>query len=147
MVVEEFNPSRPVSVMHIHSVDDPRALYEGGEGPPFPFTSITVVHPNLEGQLSRWVQHNGCPELPAESPTLYGAPGTADEGHSATKILYGPCEGGTEVILWKLTGAGHVWPGGLEDYLEIFIGPSTGIIDANEEIWRFFSHHSLDHSD
>ena len=30
--------TQPVAVLHIHSLDDPRALYEGGEGPPFPGT-------------------------------------------------------------------------------------------------------------
>src|SRR5437879_3540084 len=35
-VLQVGQPARPVSVMHFHSVDDPRALYNGGPGPPFP---------------------------------------------------------------------------------------------------------------
>jgi polyhydroxybutyrate depolymerase len=38
MQAPSFPPARPVSVLHIHSVDDPRALYAGGLGPPFPGT-------------------------------------------------------------------------------------------------------------
>ncbi|HLX38536.1 MAG TPA: PHB depolymerase family esterase, partial [Candidatus Binataceae bacterium] len=48
MVVTDFHPSRPMPIMHFHSVDDPRALYEGGLGPPFPFTTNRVMHPNVE---------------------------------------------------------------------------------------------------
>ncbi len=41
-------------------------------------------------------------------------------------------------MLWKLTGAGHVWPGGKQKVLERILGPSTDIIDANREMWTFF---------
>ncbi len=75
-----------------------------------------------------------------------GAPGTREENHTATKIVYAPCDDGTEVILWELTGAGHVWPGGKQDHLKRIVGPSTRIIDANEEIWAFFSRHVLPES-
>ena len=36
MVLVNFHSTQPVPVMHFHSVDDPRALYAGGLGPPFP---------------------------------------------------------------------------------------------------------------
>jgi len=48
-----------------------------------------------------------------------------------------------ETALWKLTGGGHVWPGGVLDYLTWLLGPGTRVIDANEEMWRFFSRHKL----
>ena len=40
---------------------------------------------------------------------------------------------------WKLTGAGHVWPGGKLKYLTGLLGQGTGRIDANAEMWRVFS--------
>jgi len=43
-----------------------------------------------------------------------------------------------EKMLWKLAGAGHVWPGGLPDYLPRLLGPSTSLVDANVEMRRFF---------
>jgi poly(3-hydroxybutyrate) depolymerase len=51
---------------------------------------------------------------------------------------------GTEVVLWKLAGAGHVWPGGDIDYLTWALGPGTDVIDANTQMWRFFSRFRLD---
>jgi poly(3-hydroxybutyrate) depolymerase len=47
------------------------------------------------------------------------------------------------VILWKLSGAGHVWPGGKQKFMERLLGPSTDIIDANAEMWNFFKRFSL----
>lgn len=43
------------------------------------------------------------------------------------------------VVLWQLTGAGHVWPGGQQNYLSLMLGAGTAVIDANSGIWRFFS--------
>jgi poly(3-hydroxybutyrate) depolymerase len=42
-------------------------------------------------------------------------------------------------MLLRLTGAGHVWPGGRRDFLPALLGISTGVIDANAEIWAFFA--------
>jgi polyhydroxybutyrate depolymerase len=53
MVLAQFHPTLPVPIMHFHSVDDPRALYNGGLGPPFPMTTTRVMHPPVEQQLPR----------------------------------------------------------------------------------------------
>ncbi len=73
MVVETFAPSRAVPVMHVHSVDDPRALYHGGLGPPFPMTNRRVMHPDLEEALARWRTFDGCPETPEVSNRVIDA--------------------------------------------------------------------------
>lgn len=143
MTVTDFAPSQPVPVMHIHSVDDQRALYHGGLGPAFPLTNTRVLHPPVEEMLAQWVRHNQCVLQPALAATLRGGPGTRDAGHSATRIVYAPCRAGTEVVLWKLTGVGHVWPGGQRDYMKGLLGTDTAIIDANSEMWRFFSRFTL----
>jgi polyhydroxybutyrate depolymerase len=140
MVLPAIRSSRAVPVMHIHSVDDPRALYGGGLGPPFPLTKSQVFHPNIDQMILRWAKHDGCAAEPiiAERRTDQGA-----RGHTATRYVFSGCRDGAEVVLWKLTGAGHVWPGGKQKYLERLLGPSTDIIDANREMWNFFKRFSL----
>src|SRR5689334_19667474 len=64
MVLSAFNPKRPVPIMHIHSVDDPRALYAGGLGPAFPLTNSRVEHPAVEDVIARWVEFDGCAKPP-----------------------------------------------------------------------------------
>jgi polyhydroxybutyrate depolymerase len=127
--------ARPVPVLHIHSVDDPRALYEGGLGPPFPMTNTRVQHAAVTETLARWSAANGCRGEPRVAEERKGAGASA--GHTATHLVYQGCAAALEH--WKLTGAGHVWPGGKLKYLTRLLGPGTDVIDANAEMWRFFS--------
>jgi polyhydroxybutyrate depolymerase len=135
IAVEHFPTARSVPVMHIHSVDDPRALYAGGLGPPFPMTNMRVMHLAVEAGLADWAKANGC-ATPMEVREK-----KASQGQTATLLAYPKCR--AEVLLWKLTGAGHVWPGGEPDYFPKLLGPGTAVIDANEEMWRFFARHRL----
>src|SRR5262249_25861175 len=141
MVVETFAPSRLMPIMHFHSVDDPRALYNGGLGPLFP-TLQRVLHPPVEETIQRWVRHDQCPAAPAVGATIHGKVEGLDATHTATKLVYGPCQNGIEVILWKLTGAGHVWPGPGPKYPEWLLGKPTRVINASEEMWQFFKRFS-----
>lgn len=137
MVLESLEPTRPVPVIHFHSVDDPRALFNGGLGPRFPFLTRTL-HPSVEQTVQKWVQYDGCASEPVAGPTRHGQEGTGDASHTATKLVYAPCRGGAEVALWKLTGAGHVWPGAPPTYSELLLGEPSRVIDASEEMWQFF---------
>lgn len=139
MTLPHFAPERPVPVMHIHSVDDGRALYKGGLGPAFPLTNTRVLHSSVESMVEKWRVHDGCPAEPRVDERIEGRAGAPDAHHSATRYTFGPCREGSEVVLWKLTGAGHVWPGGQQNYLRLLLGPSTTVIDANREMWQFFS--------
>ena len=59
--------------------------------------------------------------------------------HSAIRRVYRPCRDGAEVVLWQLSGPGHVWPGGVRDYNPQLLGTGSAVIDANAEMWKFFS--------
>jgi len=129
---------RAVPIMHIHSVDDQRALYAGGLNEPVPLTNVRTRHPNAEEVLYRWVAFEECRPKPAVAETRTGAPGTSTAVHTAIKYVFAGCREDAEIVLWKLSGPGHVWPGGRLDYLPRLLGPGTDVIDANEEMWRFF---------
>jgi len=137
MQLTVFAPTRPVPVLHVHSVDDPRALYAGGLGPPFPFTRTRVEHQPVERELARWAALAGCAAQPSVVEQRRVPEGRPDAGHTATLLDYGPCTSGADVRLWKLTGAGHGWPGAPPVLPERIMGPETHVIDAANEIWRF----------
>jgi len=124
-------------VLHVHSVDDPRALYLGGVGPPFPFTRTRVDHNAVEGELARWAALDGCAAEPRSIEQRSGPENGPDAGHTATLLDFAPCASGASVRLWKLTGAGHGWPGAPPVLPERFMGPETRVIQAAEEVWRF----------
>lgn len=131
--MERFAPSRPVAILHIHSVDDPRALYNGGTGPPFPGTQVRSSHrPVMEG-IERWVAFNGCNRTPTIVETRTGQTGTINAGQTATLLRWEGCT--APVAHWRLTGVGHAWPGHTAiGNREEIIGPPTTLINVGEAV-------------
>lgn len=136
--LRSFAPTRAVPVLQIHSVDDPRALYAGGLGPPFPGTDNRVQHQPVQAGLDRWIVANGCPTRADTVAVKLGTP------QSATLLTWRGCRGGGEVAHWKLTGSGHGWPGqSPPPGGESIAGPQTRLIRAADEVWSFVSRFRL----
>lgn len=142
MAIPHIAPGHSVPIMHVHSLDDPRAPYEGGLGLPFPLTRHQEHHFPVEAQLEKWIDQNQCPQAPAKAPMLHGKGGTPEAHHTAQMISFSPCRTGADVLLWQLSGPGHVWPGGEPTPFQRFLGPATSIIQVNKEMWEFFSRYS-----
>lgn len=138
MSLQRFTPTRPVAMLHIHSLQDHIARFDGGFGPPKTIADTRMFHAPVEEMLRRWLDHNGCPLKPTVE-TIEGRAGTPDETHSAIRRIYQPCREKVEVVLLQLSGAGHVWPGGVRDYNPQLLGTGTAVVDANTEIWKFVS--------
>ena len=141
LVVPNISSRRAVPIMHIHSVDDPRALYFGGLGPPFPLTNNRVMHPSIVEVMAQWARHNGC----SAEPSRIDQRNADKEGHTAVLYNFAGCRGGSKVLHWKLTGAGHVWPGGkpARRFFKELLGVPSDIIDVNRVMWQFFSRFTL----
>jgi polyhydroxybutyrate depolymerase len=137
-------PERPMPVMAFNSVDDPMLHYTGGYGNRVhSLFERDLGNPGVEKGLAKWRDYDGCPDHAQVAPKLTGKPATHNAGITATRYTWRPCRNGTEVVLWKFTGSGHVWPGGVQDRFEHILGRSTDLVDANEEMWRFFSRYEL----
>ncbi len=136
-------PRRRVPILSIHSVDDPRALYAGGWGPPFPMTNNRSWHGNVPAMLAAWARFNGCSPDSHVVETLAAdsVPGRAAQ--SAELLRSEPLTGNAPVMHWRLRGVGHGWPGQTPMLPERLMGPSTMLIDAAEEAWRFFKAFSV----
>jgi polyhydroxybutyrate depolymerase len=138
MDVTEFRPVRPVAVLDIHSVDDPRALYAGGLGPAFPGTDHRVDHQPVERGLALWAANNGCDVAPRVQDTRSGD--ERNPGQTATRLLYTGCRPAGAVEHLRLAGVGHGWPGVEVRWLRRrIIGPGTTLVNASEEAWAFAS--------
>ncbi len=138
MMVDRFAPSRPVAVLDIHSVDDPRALYDGGLGPPFPGTDSRVTHRAVMAGLDAWRRANGCAATPVAGAPIAGR-GT-NRGQTATMLDWTGCAPGGTVRHLRLTGVGHGWPGApVRPALRRLIGPGTTLIEASDSAWAFAS--------
>ena len=53
------------------------------------------------------------------------------------------CGSGREVRLYTITNGGHTWPDGSQYLPESSVGKVSKDINANTEIWKFFSAHPL----
>lgn len=134
------SPRHRVPTLHICSADDPRVLYQGGLGPPFPFTNIRHHWPPLEESFLAWAKLNGCQPVLCPVSGSVVRRGTRHPAHTATLLECPPGSAGSPPMrLLRLTGAGHGWPGmTAPSFIQDKIGEPTDVVDATEEVWRFF---------
>jgi polyhydroxybutyrate depolymerase len=95
----------------------------------------------VDETIARWRAFDRCPAKVRAGPVLKGAAGTRDAGNSATRYEWGPCGDGSRIVLWKLAGSGHVWPG--TSHVVSWLGRGTQVINANDQMWQFFREFSL----
>ena len=138
MFVDDSHTAKGVPVLHIHSLDDPRALYGGGEGLPFPGTNRPINHMPVAGGLEYWIRANECDTAPAVVETREGQ--GQDLGQSMVRLRWSGCSNGTVVEHIRMEGVGHGWPGVTAGRLvQRILGPPTSMIHASDEVWRFAS--------
>ena len=123
----QCQPSRPISVLHIHAQDDDHVLFNGGAGEAaFKDPKKVTDFVSVPETISRWTQRNQCTGTPQRVITVPGAHCDA----------YANCAGGTQVELCVTDTGGHSWPGGSK--------PRAGkaevsqAIQANDVMWDFF---------
>jgi polyhydroxybutyrate depolymerase len=107
---------RPVPVVAFHGTADAVNPYDGG-GPPYWTYSVPSA-------AEQWAVHDGCAPTPSTSQPAAGVELTSYVG----------CAGAATVELYTIEGAGHEWPGALQQ---------TNAVDATAVMWTFFSAHPL----
>jgi len=131
-IVPEYKPNctpgKAVPLMEIHGTADDVVPYNG---------SPDVALP-IEEVIAFWVDNNACDaapvvtEIPNSDPT---------DGSTAQRYDYSMCAEDTEVVLIKIDGGGHTWPGA-----PITIGSTNQDFIASDVIWEFFNRFSLEMS-
>ncbi|WP_325480750.1 alpha/beta hydrolase family esterase [Piscinibacter sp.] len=119
------NPSRPISILHIHAKNDDHAQFAGGAGPKSQERTKVTNFRSVPETISRWVAHNSC------SPT----PKRVLEKPGAYCDAYQSCRGGVEVRLCVTDRGGHSWPGAAKTRGE----PASTAISANDAMWEFWN--------
>ncbi|MGB2956630.1 MAG: PHB depolymerase family esterase [Anaerolineales bacterium] len=125
---ENCNPPRPVPVIAFHGMDDPIVPYLGETTSRNDQDDFLPV----EDWAGKWAEHNACTNIPQITKVTSGI----------SQISYLCDEGDGEVILYRIEGGGHTWPGG--EKLPVWIaGYTNQEINASALMWEFFSKHSL----
>ncbi len=123
--VPHIVPRSAVPILHIHSEDDPRAFYLGGD-------RGANTHANVESMLTRWATTNSCGPAAVEVELRTDS----QSGHQAKHLRWN-CQG-APLEHWRLTGPGHAWPGNPVPAWRVpILGPGTEVIQAAEEVWDF----------
>jgi polyhydroxybutyrate depolymerase len=122
--------ARPVATLVFHGSADPRNPYEGSVATAPP-ALVEHSRPVAES-AGRWAARNGCDETPDE----------VTDDPAVTRIEW-TCPDGAEVVLLRLEGGGHQWPGDLAATSGDALGAAIPAPDATEVMWAFFSAHHL----
>ena len=118
---------RPVPMVAFHGTADSAARYTGGASWVAP-----GVFPNIPIWTARFAERNRCEPRPVEWAV---AP-------DVMRIEYRNCAENASVMLYRVEGGGHTWPGG-KPIPEWFVGTTTQSIDASALMWEFFRRHPL----
>jgi len=115
-------PTHAVAVVMFNGTSDAGVPY-GGKPPYQQSVDSTVI---------KWRSYNGCDEtfvvedLPDIDPT---------DGTTVQRFVYSNCSSGKAVMLYKINGGAHNWPGLVTPLLP----PQTMDIFASAEIFKFFN--------
>lgn len=133
--LEDKGPRRPVSLMLVNGTEDPLVPYDGGHVRIAPQGRSRGEILSTEETVRRFAEWNGCGGGINRKDLLDLSPA---DGTRIERISYTGCDNGTAVILLKVHGGGHTWPGGMQ-YLPVHrIGRVSRDLNATQAIADFF---------
>lgn len=112
-------PGTSMPVLQIHNTADPVVPYNGFEhGMP------------IEEVIARWRAFDFC----APIADTFAFPNIdVLDGSTIEKYTWSDCYANRQVVLYKVNGGGHTWPGS-----KLVFAPTNNDILASREIWEFF---------
>ena len=124
-VTQPCAASRPVPILHMHSILDQNVPYTGGVG-----SGASKHHnPPLDSVLNVWNIKNLCLQKTIVDNSNY----------KLTK--WHDCTNNVTMHYYLTTDGGHSWPGGLPG--RAASDESSVVINANDLLWEFFQQHQL----
>ena len=139
MALRDKTPKLPISVMIVNGTKDPLVPFDGGHIRLFRFGRSRGEILSTASSVEHFRRHNDCGKTPDRSKLQNKDP---DDGTRVEIEKYTGCRDGTEVILVKVIGGGHTWPGGKQYLKPWIVGAVSRDINASEMILDFFLAHS-----
>ncbi len=137
--LKDSSPEFPVSIMIVNGTDDPLVPFNGGEVKVFKFSRSRGEVLSASATIDHFIQFNNC-DIQMERDVLPDK----DPNDETTVVIenYANCKDETSVILVKVKGGGHTWPGGKQYLRPRIVGVVSKEINASEMILDFFLRHS-----
>ncbi|MHA4845892.1 CE1 family esterase [Flavitalea antarctica] len=126
-VTKPCNASRPVPVLHMHSVNDSNVPYKGGYGDG---VSKAYFAP-IDSVLNAWSDINACGTKASKLADNAGY----------TFYKWFDCKYQVSINYYLTKDGGHSWPGGKAG--SVVGDEPSRVINANDLLWEFFQQHQL----
>lgn len=111
-------PYRPIPILEIHGTADETVPYDG-----------SAEFLGIDSLIAYWTGVNQC----ADAPTITPLPNNnTSDGSTVERFDYGNCTENTKVVLYKVYGGGHTWPGSI-----ILLPGTNRDFSASTAIWNF----------
>ncbi len=139
-------PQRPIPILMINGTEDRLVPWVGGEMTVGAGGEILSVPETV----AFWRKNNGCSARPKEEQL----PDTEHDGTKVVSYQYSGCHQNATVMLYRIEGGGHGWPGGRimrranqnnfsnRDH-ENLVGKNSQAINASEVVWKFLQQFTL----
>jgi polyhydroxybutyrate depolymerase len=127
VMTQPCTASRPVPILHMHSILDKNVPYTGGSG-----SGVSKhYNPPIDSVLNVWQGKNQCAQ-PARVMV---------DNSRYTFTKWYDCLNNVSIHYYLTKDGGHSWPGGMRGIVAND-EPST-VITANDLIWEFFQQYQL----
>ncbi|MEJ2012170.1 MAG: PHB depolymerase family esterase [Anaerolineales bacterium] len=126
-------PEAPISILLMNGTEDPLVPWDGGQ--------VHLLRQQLgqvystQATIDFWLRSNECTQPPNVAPLADADP---DDGTLIIRESHPGCAGGSSVVLYRVEGGGHTWPGGVQYAPRFLIGKVSRDAVAGELIWAFF---------
>lgn len=118
-------PRQPVPVLIMHGRDDRTIPYEGG---PRQGDEQGQVYDSVAESIDFWIEHNRCDREATKTTLRQGA---------VDRTEWRGAAGSAPVLLYRLNGWGHYWPGPVR-LAEFDVQGPLREFDAATVVWEFF---------
>jgi polyhydroxybutyrate depolymerase len=130
---KRFRPKDSVSVLEIHGTTDPVVPYHGGR-----ITDDGGEVIGVEETVEYWSRADCCKSRYLQLPMADLNP---NDDCYPEKFLWADGRHDTDVVLCRVVGGGHTWPGSTLPFYFFFLGNVCLDFDASQMIWNFFRSH------
>ncbi len=136
-------PARPLPLLMMNGTKDRIISWQGGRVSPMRKHDLGYIL-SVDHSLRIWRRLNGC----SDRAKLWKLKHKNAKDPTKVEIIrWQDCKAGAEVVLYKIVGGGHNWPGTdmkrKPKRLRPYLGHSNQDFDPREALWKFFKRHGL----
>lgn len=117
-------PTKKISIIHIHAKDDAHVQYFGGAGKDAVDKELITDFTSVPDTIAKWKKINHCSDKSTGN--------IKEKDHQCE--LSAQCDDHTKIQLCTSENGGHSWPGGKKPRSR---GPTPAKFSANDLIWNF----------